>query len=66
MRRSKLQLMADRMEKDVQSMPELRAVADKIQIRVTDEGLEIQLLEDSLGVFFESGNAVQYFYEPFL
>ena len=33
-------------------------MADKIQIRVTDEGLEIQLLEDSLGVFFESGNAV--------
>ena len=57
-RRNKLQVMADRVEKDVQSMPELQAVADKIQIRVTDEGLEIQLLEDSLGVFFESGNAV--------
>ena len=31
---------------------------DKIQIRITDEGLEIQLLEDSLGVFFEIGNAL--------
>ncbi len=57
-RRNRLQVMADRMENDVQSMPELQAVADKIQIRVTDEGLEIQLLEDSLGVFFESGNAL--------
>jgi len=58
MRQNRLQIMADRMEKDVQSMPDLQAVADKIQINVTGEGLEIQLLEDSLGVFFESGNAV--------
>jgi chemotaxis protein MotB len=58
MRRNRLQVMAERMEKDIASMPELQAVADKIQISVTDEGLEIQLLEDSLGVFFESGNAV--------
>lgn len=58
MRRNKLQVMADRMEQDVKSMPELQSVADKIQIRVTEEGLEIQLLEDSLGIFFESGNAV--------
>jgi chemotaxis protein MotB len=35
-----------------------RAFLDKVQVRVTDEGLEIQLLEDSLGVFFETGNAV--------
>jgi chemotaxis protein MotB len=58
MRRNKMQLMADRMKKDVQQMPELQGVLDKIEIKVTDEGLEIQLLEDSLGVFFESGNAL--------
>ena len=58
MRSNRLQDMAARMEKDIASMPELQQVADKIQIRVTEEGLEIQLLEDSLGIFFESGNAV--------
>jgi chemotaxis protein MotB len=58
MRRNRLQIMADRVRSDVEAMPELASVADKIEIQVTDEGLEIQLLEDSLGVFFESGNAV--------
>jgi chemotaxis protein MotB len=58
MRRNKMQLMADRMKKDVESIPELQGVLDKIEIRVTDEGLEIQLLEDSLGVFFGTGNAL--------
>jgi len=58
MRRNRMQIMADRMKKDVQKMPALADVQDKIEIRVTDEGLEIQLLEDSLGVFFESGNAL--------
>jgi chemotaxis protein MotB len=58
MRRNRMQAMADRLQQDVASMPALADVADKIEIRVTREGLEIQLLEDSLGVFFESGNAV--------
>ena len=60
MRRNKMQLMADRMKKDVQRLPELQGVLDKVEIRVTDEGLEIQLLEDSLGVFFESGPRKPY------
>lgn len=58
MRRNKMQIMADRMKHDVEKVPELQDVMDKIEIKVTDDGLEIQLLEDSLGVFFESGNAM--------
>jgi len=58
MRWNRLQLVADRMKRDVAKVPELQGVMDKIQIRVTNEGLEIQLLEDSLGVFFETGNAL--------
>ncbi len=58
MRCNRLQQVADRMQNDVAKVPELQGVMDKIQIRMTDEGLEIQLLEDSLGVFFESGNAL--------
>ena len=58
MRRNKMQLMADDVKRDIQKLPEMRDVLDKVEIRVTDEGLEIQLLEDSLGVFFESGSAL--------
>ncbi len=58
MRRNRMQVMADRLQHDVESVPELQGVMDKIRVRVTDEGLEIQLLEDSLGVFFETGNAL--------
>jgi len=58
MRRDRLQLMAERMKRDVKKVPELRDVADKVEISVTNEGLQIQLLEDSVGVFFETGNAM--------
>lgn len=58
MRRNKMQLVADNVKRDIRKLPEMRDVIDKVEIRVTDEGLEIQLLEDSLGVFFESGSAL--------
>jgi chemotaxis protein MotB len=58
MRWNRMQDMADRLKQNVQKVPELRSVMDKVEIRVTNEGLEIQLLEDSLGVFFELGSAV--------
>lgn len=56
MRRNRMQTLADRIEKEVGKVPELKDVMDKVELRVTDDGLEIQLLEDSLGVFFESGS----------
>jgi chemotaxis protein MotB len=37
---------------------EFRALADHVEITVTAEGLKIELVEDSTGVFFESGNAM--------
>jgi chemotaxis protein MotB len=58
MRWNRMELMADRLKKNVGSVPELQGVLDKVEIKVTREGLEIQLLEDSLGVFFELGSAV--------
>ena len=57
LRRDRLTTMRDRLEVALDNVPELAGVRDKIEIRITDEGLEIQLLEDSLGVFFQSGNA---------
>ncbi|MCC6649864.1 MAG: OmpA family protein [Candidatus Eisenbacteria bacterium] len=57
MRMNKMQVMAQRLTKDIMAAPELKGVMDKIEIKMTDEGLQIELLEDSTGVFFESGSA---------
>lgn len=56
MRRDRLMTVAERLKAKLRDVPELAAVQDKIEIRLTDEGLQIQLLEDSLGVFFDSGS----------
>ena len=57
LRRNRMQTLADRIEQQIDAVPGLEAVRDKIEISMTDEGLQIQLLEDSLGVFFQSGDA---------
>jgi len=41
----------------LEDSPEFKKLANHIEIQVTDEGLRIQLLEDSSGVFFETGSA---------
>ncbi len=56
LRRDRLMTVAERLKSQLQEVPELAAVQDKIEIRLTDEGLQIQLLEDSVGVFFDSGS----------
>ncbi|MBI5170868.1 MAG: OmpA family protein [Candidatus Eisenbacteria bacterium] len=56
MRLNKMEVMS-RLQEELASAPELKGVMDKIEIKLTDEGLQIQLLEDSTGVFFESGSA---------
>lgn len=56
MRRDRLMTVAERLKAKLRDVPELAGVQDKIEIRLTDEGLQIQLLEDSLGVFFDSGS----------
>ncbi len=56
LRMNKMQVMS-RLQEELSSAPELKGVMDKIEIKLTDEGLQIQLLEDSTGVFFESGSA---------
>ena len=56
LRSNKMQVMS-RLQEELASAPELKGFRDKIEIKLTDEGLQIQLLEDSTGVFFESGSA---------
>lgn len=58
MRRDRLMTVAEHLKEAVENIPELAAVKDKIEITITDEGLQIQLLEDATGVFFETGRAV--------
>jgi chemotaxis protein MotB len=57
MRRDRLQRVAQRLEQKLAEIPELAAVRKHIEIELTEDGLRIQLLEDSSGVFFETGRA---------
>src|SRR5262249_43081481 len=57
MRRDRLQMLADRLNKRLDEVPELKEVKQYVEIELTDDGLRIQLLEDSTGVFFETGRS---------
>ncbi len=55
-RRDRIQQFAEKLEKRLQEVPEFANLRAFVEISITDEGLAIQLLEDSTGVFFESGS----------
>jgi chemotaxis protein MotB len=57
LRRDRLQRLAETIRQQIREVPALSAVADHIEIELTDEGLRIQLLEDSTGVFFRTASA---------
>jgi chemotaxis protein MotB len=57
MRRNKLAELAKRLQEQIEQAPDLEGVKDKIQIELTEDGLRIQLLEDSTGVFFDTGRS---------
>jgi chemotaxis protein MotB len=57
LRRNRLGALAERLEGQLDEMTDLGDVRDKIEIQLTSDGLRIQLLEDSTGVFFETGSA---------
>jgi chemotaxis protein MotB len=58
LRRDRLERLAETIRQEIREVPALSAVADHIEIEITNEGLRIQLLEDSTGVFFQTGSAV--------
>jgi chemotaxis protein MotB len=58
LRRDRLQRMGEQIKRRLSRSIEFRDLTPYIEIEVTDEGLRIQLLEDSAGVFFELGSAV--------
>ncbi|HWA58324.1 MAG TPA: flagellar motor protein MotB [Gemmatimonadales bacterium] len=57
LRRDRMRAVAEQIKQQIREVPALSELADHVEIEVTQEGLRIQLLEDSSGVFFESGSA---------
>jgi chemotaxis protein MotB len=58
MRRNRLGALAQNLEGQLDKDTDLGDARDKIEIQMTADGLRIQLLEDSTGVFFDTGSAV--------
>jgi chemotaxis protein MotB len=57
LRRNRLGALAQHLESQLDELTDLGAARDKIEMQLTSDGLRIQLLEDSTGVFFDTGSA---------
>ena len=55
--RRRLEQLKDRLENEIQSKPELRPLAKQIEIKITPEGLRIELVEGKDATFYKSGSA---------
>lgn len=53
----KLKVEAKKIEEAIASTPEFNKFKDKVQITVSKEGLRIELVENSSGLFFDVGSA---------
>ncbi len=53
----KLKAEAEQIKKAISGIPEFKKFVDKIHLTVTDEGLRIDLVEASEGLFFDIGKA---------
>ncbi len=49
--------LKQKLEASLRSLPAIEKLKDQITMTITGEGLRIELLENSKGVFFETGNA---------
>jgi chemotaxis protein MotB len=58
LRRDRLRQTAEQIKQQIREVPALSELAEHVEIELTEDGLRIQLLEDSTGVFFQSGSAV--------
>jgi chemotaxis protein MotB len=55
LRRDRLQKLANQIEEKLQESPQFDSVRENVDITLTDDGLRIELIEDSSGVFFQAG-----------
>lgn len=58
LRRDRLRQTAEQIKQEIREVPALADLAEHVEIELTEDGLRIQLLEDSSGVFFQLGSAV--------
>jgi chemotaxis protein MotB len=58
LRRDRLQILGEEIESALSKTTELGDAAKHVEVEMTEEGLRIQLLEDSTGIFFEIGSAI--------
>jgi chemotaxis protein MotB len=56
-RRQELERIAQEVKAALAERPEFAGLLEHLEITMTDEGLRIEMREDSTGVFFESGSA---------
>ena len=52
-----LEKLKEKLEKEIQERPDLQKLAKQIEIKITPEGLRIELIEGKSGTFFDSGSA---------
>jgi len=52
-----LEKLKEKLEKEIQARPDLQKLAKQIEIKITPEGLRIELIEGKAGTFFDSGSA---------
>jgi len=52
-----LEKLKDKLEQEIKARKELEKLSKQIEIKVTPEGLRIELLEDKNGTFYELGSA---------
>ena len=55
--RDRLSSMSEKLEKRLAESPEMQELQKHVEISLTNEGLKIELIEDSSGYFFEKGKA---------
>ncbi len=55
--RKRLEQLKEKLEKEIQSKKELQQLAKQIEIKITAEGLRVELLEGKNGTFYQSGSA---------
>ncbi len=58
LRRDRLQMLGQEIRQQLAATPEFKDMAQHLVVEVVKEGLRLQLLEDSAGIFFETGSAV--------
>jgi chemotaxis protein MotB len=53
-----LKQLMEQIKVSITEIPEFKGISQHLEFQLTEEGLRISLIEDSLGIFFEAGRAI--------